>query len=254
MCAALSPSRPTPQAEQSKEARLKGPSPFTLNRLLNIYSYLYAESDHGTNAPPETPRSTLGPRFPAFVVSAHTLKAMEGAEAAARRAREEAGAQGTKAAEVRATVGQSEAVQPGLQVEEAEEDGAAAEAGVGATDASAFLAALNSTEPAGGGGAQRKKRGSKNTAPATSGASTNPAAVTAVKVESDTHGVGLVDQTAHLPHHAGGPMRHSTSTLVSPESAELLSMISSLVSMAMLLRVSGCDTSGVGVGGWGGGL
>lgn len=51
--------------------------------------------------------------------------------------------------------------------------------------------------------------------------------------------VGLESQCAHLPHHAAGTPQHATAALASPESAELLSMLSSLVAMGLLLRVRG---------------
>ena len=38
------------QHEASKEALLKGPSPFTLNRLLSIHNHLYVAADHGNHS------------------------------------------------------------------------------------------------------------------------------------------------------------------------------------------------------------
>lgn len=71
------------QAEAAKEARLKGPSPFSLQRLLHIYHFIYMAADHTHARTHGALRAEdLHVLKPSFVINAPTLTHMNKADKA----------------------------------------------------------------------------------------------------------------------------------------------------------------------------
>ncbi|KAJ9521147.1 hypothetical protein QJQ45_022849, partial [Haematococcus lacustris] len=80
------------QAEAAKEAKLKGPATFSLQRLLNIYNFLYAAADHHATSQPQGSRLGAAPDISLLLNSfVLTSKDMQGMEAESRLQQESGG-------------------------------------------------------------------------------------------------------------------------------------------------------------------